>query len=128
MRIFFFLQPGALHRGRWMSRVNYAIKLVLFKSQFKMTKQEQRAMECFVHFAIQYYVPNWFTAPIAYSAPRRDLEYLQQLVKCADNELALVAKKALCRYLWYLNEELVSLAFMDDEVPLEMKQNMVKAF
>ena len=64
-----------------------------------MTKQEQRAMERFVHFAIRYYVPNWFTAPIACSAPRRDLEYLQQLEKCEDNELALVA-----------------LAFMDDEV------------
>jgi hypothetical protein len=124
---FSFKHPGAVHRARWMAKIIYAIKLVLFRSQFKMTKQELSAMERFSRFAVHYYVPNWFAAPIACSAPTKDLQYLQQLKNCEDTELASVASNALCRHLWYLSEELVSLAFMDDEVPLEIKRTMVEA-
>ena len=35
-----FVKPGAMHRARWMSRVLYAIKMVLFQCQFKMTRTE----------------------------------------------------------------------------------------
>jgi hypothetical protein len=36
-----FMQPGALHRARWIARMIYAIKLCLFHPQFVMTKLEQ---------------------------------------------------------------------------------------
>src|SRR5678815_2390170 len=41
--------------------------------------------------------------------------------------LSAVAAKALCRHLWYLNEELVPLVFFDDEVNNDMKLQMVQA-
>jgi hypothetical protein len=122
-----FVKPGAMHRARWMSRVVYAIKMVLFQSQFKMTKQEQTGIQRFAHFAITFYVPNWFAAPWAAKAPRTDLEYLQKLQNSSENDLCAVAAKALCRHLWYLNEELVPLAFFDDEVNNDIKLQMIQA-
>lgn len=121
-----FRRPGALHRARWMARVIYAIKLTLFRSQFKMTKQEESAMERFTRFAVRFYVPNWFTAPIACSAPRLDLEYIKQLQLYDDKELSVTGTRALCRHLWYLSEELISLAFLDDGLTLDLKRQMVK--
>lgn len=120
-----FRRPGALHRARWMARVLYSIKIVLFKTQFKMTKKEQSGMERFARYAVLFYVQNWFSAPFATTAPRTDLEYLQQLQKYDDKELSTAASKALCRHLWYLNEELVSLAFFDSDVSTEMKREMI---
>jgi hypothetical protein len=35
-----FMQPGALHRARWMARVIYAIQICLFQTQFKTSKRE----------------------------------------------------------------------------------------
>jgi hypothetical protein len=122
-----FRRPGALHRARWMARVIYAIKIVLFRENFEMTKKEQRALIRFSRFAVRYYVPNWFVAPNVAATPRNDLEYLQQLQNCEDKQLSSIASKALCRHLWYLSEELVGLAFTDDAVTPDMKKEMVKA-
>ena len=80
-----------------------------------------------MHFAISFYVRNWFAAPYAAKAPRNDLEYLQNLQNYSDKDLSAVAAKALCRHLWYLNEELVPLAFFDSEVKDHTKQQMVQA-
>ena len=122
-----FRRPGALHRARWMAKVIYAIKILLFRESFKMTKKEEKALRRFTRFAVRYYVPNWFVASNVAAAPRNDLEYLQQLQYCEDMQLLAVASKALCRHLWYLSEELVGLAFTDDGVTPDMKREMVKA-
>src|SRR5678815_2779975 len=111
---FSFRKPGALHRARWMARIIYSLKIVLFRSQFNMKEQEAAAMTRFANFAVRFYVPNWFSAPSAASAPRNDLKYLQELECCDDYELSVVASKALKRHLWYLGEELAALAFMYD--------------
>jgi hypothetical protein len=124
---FSFRQPGAVHRARWMAKVIYSIKIVLFKSQFKMPKKEQTSIERFARFVVRYYVHNWFVAPIASTAPRKDLEYLQSLQGCEDKELSSVASRALGRHVWYLSEELVSLAFMDDGITLDLKRRMIAA-
>lgn len=122
---FDFKQPGAMHRARWMAKIIYSIKIVLFKQQFKMKKTELHAIERFTQFAVQYYVPNWFKSTMASAAPRNDLEYMQSLQASKDKELSVVASRALGRHLWYLSEELVSLAFMDEGVPIDMKRMMV---
>lgn len=92
-----------------------------------MTKKEESSVERFTEFAVHYYVPNWFTSSIAITAPRKDLEYLQSLQLCEDKELASIASRVLGRHLWYLSEELVSLAFMDESVSLDLKRKMVTA-
>ena len=122
-----FRHPGALHRARWMARVIYAIKIVLFHSQFRMTKSEKEGMKRFVMFATHHYVGSWFSAPLAPSAPRTDLELLKQFERYEDEEISKAAVNALCRHLWYLSEELISLAFFDEAIPLEIKRQMVTA-
>jgi hypothetical protein len=92
-----------------------------------MTEKEEAVMKRFACFAVRYYVPNWFVAPLATSAPRNDLKYLQDLECSDDKELASTTSKALRRHLWYLSEELVAFAFLDDEVPLDLKSKMVVA-
>lgn len=107
-----FRKPDALHRARWMTWVMYSLKMVLFKSQFKMIIEEV-AVESYACFAVWYYVSNWFLAPLTSLAARNYLKYLQDLEFCDnDNELSLIASKTLKRHLWYLGEELVALSLL----------------
>lgn len=122
-----FMQPGALHRARWMARVIYAIKLCLFRSQFVMSKQEQSGMNRFGAFAVRLYVRSWFEAPQGAAAPANDLELLKRLASYDDKDISRAAVSALSRHLWYLSEPLVSLSFFDSNTSLSVKREMVKA-
>lgn len=45
--------PGPIHHARWMTKLIYAVKIYLFREQrdiFKLTKEEESAVERFVHF------------------------------------------------------------------------------
>lgn len=122
-----FMQPGALHRARWMARVIYAIKLCLFRSQFHMTKQEEASINRFACFGVSLYIRSWFEAPRAAAAPANDLAWLKQLTNYSDKIIADAAVKAFSRHLWYLSESLVSLSFFDSDTSLAIKREMVKA-
>ena len=39
-----FRAPGAIHQARWMAKVIYALKIWLFRSQFKLTAKEERGL------------------------------------------------------------------------------------
>jgi len=39
-----FKIPGAMHRARWMAKVIYAIKIWIFRQQFKMSKKEEQGI------------------------------------------------------------------------------------
>ena len=69
-----FMKPGAINRARWMARVIYAIKIVLFKSQFHMTRREATGMKI---FAIGLYVLACMIVPVAASAPSYALELIK---------------------------------------------------
>jgi hypothetical protein len=122
-----FMQPGALHRARWMARVIYAIKICMFHSQFIMTKREQASIKRFATFGVIVYVRAWFQAPQAAAAPANDLELLKKMVSYADKQISDAAVTAYCRHLWYLSESLVALSFFDPDVCLSIKRDMVKA-
>ena len=40
-----FMAPGAMHHARWMAKVLYAIKLWLFRQQFKLTARVREKCE-----------------------------------------------------------------------------------
>jgi hypothetical protein len=122
-----FMQPGALHRARWMARIIYAIKLSLFKSQFIMTKQEQAGIKRYAAFCVNIYVRSWFEATDAAAAPANDLALLKRLALYEDKGIADAAVTAFSRHLWYLSEVLVSLSFFDEDTSLAVKRAMVKA-
>ena len=119
-----FRAPAGLHRARWMAKAIYCLKLFMFREQFKLTKRELKVITEICVFVVIIYVRWWFQAPVATSAPRNDLWLLKNL-KNFETIKKVMSKKALTKFLghlWYLSEELVALAFFDDEVSLESKQ------
>ena len=124
-----FLKPGALHRARWMARVIYSLKIHLFREQFHASNRDKRGIERFVLFALQLYVPAWYEAPVATSAPQNDLSYMKALLRYKDQDPAIskAAATVFGRHLWYLSEHLVGLALFDENVPHEEKRRMLEA-
>ena len=121
--------PAAYHRARWMAKLIYCLKIYLFRSQFKLTKKEITGLQQFNLFIVTVYIKAWFTCPSTASAPRQDLEMLSQLLeyKKVNEQVASAALTTFRRHLWYLSEQLVGLAFFDDEVTDEMKVQIVSA-
>ena len=70
----------------------------------------------------------WFQAPSAISAPHNDLLLLKDTdsYKDINPTISGIAMKKFLGHLWYLSEELVALAFFDDEVPNDVKQKIVR--
>ena len=69
-----FIQPGALHRARWMAKLIYSIKIFLFYEQFSLTNKEKTGLLQFLLFVTQVYLKVWFQTPQAVCAQRVDLQ------------------------------------------------------
>lgn len=74
-----FMQPGALHRARWMARVIYAIKMYLFWNQFRLTGKKLTGLKRFTAFTAVLYIKSWFRGPSTIAAPAGDLGFLKAL-------------------------------------------------
>lgn len=77
-------KPGAYHRARWMAKLIYALKIFLFRGQFKLTKAVEKNLARFVLFIATLYVPAWYEAPLAARAPALDLAFYRSLVSYED--------------------------------------------
>ena len=130
--------PGALHKARWMSKLLYALKIVLLSGQIKehfqkaeiVTSNQIRKLERFVVFTVSVYVQWWLVCPVPASAPVvNDLILVENLVKFAEHDSTLVenARMAFSRHTWYLAEELISLALFSFMVAVETKEEMRKS-
>lgn len=122
-----FARPGAYHLARWMAKIIYSIKIFLFREQLQIRQQDIQGLRRFVTFCVTLYVPMWFRAPVASTAPALDLQFLQDISAYPDSEVAITATTAFGRHLWYLSEELVGLAFFDDHVDVDTKRKMLAA-
>lgn len=60
-----FQAPGAMHRARWMAKVIYAIKIWLFRDQFRLTASEEKGIRDLAVFAVIIHLKAWMTAPLA---------------------------------------------------------------
>lgn len=87
-----FKVPGALHRARWMAKAIYAIKVLMFRKQFKLTSKEEKGLKNLSIFIVCLYVKAWFLAPLASTAPAQDLQFLKQLhaYKVENSEISTV--------------------------------------
>jgi hypothetical protein len=74
-----FRVPGAFHHARWMSKLLYAFKIILFQSQFKLTKHESNACLEFCLFIALVYVRAWITCSSPCDAPINDITLIQNL-------------------------------------------------
>ena len=119
-------RPGALHRARWMAKIIYAVKVFLFRNhdELQLSREELSRIKWFVEFCISTYVASGYKVPCPTSAPSQNLPLLKSLQANPDKD---IAKATSARHLWYLSEQLVTLAFFDDKVSLETRRNMVNA-
>jgi len=121
-----FAKPGAMHRARFMARLIYALKIFVFRDVFSLTARELKGIKELCVFGVKHYVKSWFCCRLPTAAPKSDLELLKSLA-AADDRAAKGALKKLSNHLWYLNEELVALAFFDTAVTVAEKKAMVAA-
>ena len=122
-----FQAPGAMHRARWMAKVIYAIKMWLFRGQFKMTVAEERGIRDLATFAVIVHLRAWITAPFAVEAPVKDFRLMKQLLNYPHSAIAAPTSKKFGLHLWYLSEELVGLALFDARLPVSCKRLMLSA-
>lgn len=123
-----FRTPGAIHHARWMAKAIYSLKIFLFRSQFKMSNEEQNALGDICVFLVKLYCKAWFNAPKAYLAPKQDLELLRSLFEYQkiDKDISVKALAKCSNHLWYLNSELVGLAYFDPTLSNIEKSEMAK--
>lgn len=123
------MAPGAMHHARWMAKVLYAMKIWLFRQQFKLTAREEKGARDLALFAVLVYLKAWITAPSAISAPLNDLQLMNQLLQYSTihEAISVATSKKLSSHLWYLSQELVGLALFDDRVFATTKRLMVAA-
>jgi len=119
-----FMSPGAMHHARWMSKVIYSLKIWMFRAQFKLTPAEQMCV-----FAVRVYLKAWISAPQASGAPYSDLLLLKTLIDYSSihSDISKSTSVKFSNHLWYLSQELVSLAFFDRRVSSSTKRLMVSA-
>ncbi|CAL9702276.1 unnamed protein product [Knipowitschia caucasica] len=112
-----------------MAKAIYALKIWMFRDQFRLTIREEKGIRDICLFTVRLYITAWYRSPEATSAPRLDLQLLKDLdaYKTQHPEISKIAVKKLQGHLWYLSEELVALAFFDDEVRPETKVKMVQS-
>jgi len=123
------MSPGAMHHARWMSKVTYSLKIWMFRAQFKLTPAEQRGLRDVCVFAVRVYLKAWISAPQASGAPYSDLLLLKTLIDYSSihSDISKSTSLKFSNHLWYLSQELVSLAFFDRRVSSSTKRLMVSA-
>ncbi len=111
-----------MHHASWMSKVIYALKVWMFRGQFRSTPHEEKGLHEFCLFTI--YLKAWFTAPLAACAPRNDLQLLKDLQTYQDihANVSKATSAKLGLHLWYLSEQLLGLAFFDRNVSAATKR------
>ena len=123
---FRFRAPGALHQARWMVHAIYALKIVLFNKQLKMTDRELKGMRKVAYFVGLIYVRFWHEAVVSRWAPKNDLDMIQLLNSYPDRDVKESALKVAKRHLWYLSETNVGLTFLDECITQAEKEKMFK--
>jgi len=96
-----FLAPGPMHHARWMSKAIYALKVWMFRRQFKLTAREENGLRQIAVFVCRLYAKAWTLAPEAAAAPRHDLQLLKDLTAYMDvnRDVAKAALTKLQRHL-----------------------------
>jgi hypothetical protein len=123
----FFMKPGAIHRARFMARLIYSLKIFMFRDAgFPLTEGEVKGLGDFCVFGLKVYIKSWFLSRLSTAAPANDLHLLKHL-STIDSPSAKAALRKMCGQLWYLNEELVALAFFDRDVDGFEKRAMIEA-
>ena len=133
MASYTFLTCGALHKARWMAKVIYAMKMILFKHEMDskglivFEDGQYEKLVRFVLFVLFTYVEYWFETPLASKATKNDLDMVKNCIRyrVVDSLVSEGAVHACHLQGWYLSPELAPLCLFDANVPLSEKREIV---
>ncbi|KAF0747116.1 Uncharacterized protein FWK35_00024676, partial [Aphis craccivora] len=57
-----FQKPGACHRAKWMAKIIYYIKIILFRSKFELNETGLLNLGHFTLFIMRLYLKVWYTS------------------------------------------------------------------
>ena len=75
-------------------------------------------------FVSLVYGQHWHEAVLPIRAPLNDVRLILTLEQYPDKVCSVPAIRAIYRHLWYLSEDLIGLAFLDDQVDVAEKTRM----
>lgn len=111
-----------------MAKGIYALRIFLFRNQFKLTKQEKYSLVELNRFIIKCYAMNWFIASNSEIASLNDIRILRKLHEyCTINKTiseSTVGK--LFNPLYYLNEDCSTFSLFDRRVDSPTKLLIAK--
>ncbi|KAG0723732.1 hypothetical protein GWK47_042055 [Chionoecetes opilio] len=121
--------PGALHRARWMARIIYALKMILFREQLTgvVTPREMSALQRFSSFTTEIYVLRWFESTVPSYTPANNLGFAEDILQYHDESIRKACFTTLSRHFWYLSEDLIGLSLFDSRLHVSDKQAIVQA-
>ena len=113
-----------MHHARWMAKVIYSLKILLFRENFPLTEDEKDGLRIVCIFIVTFYIKNWFTCASRFLSPWNDFQLIKQLIEfqTINETTATAALNKITNHLWYLSEELIGLSFFDDRISLDMKK------
>ncbi|XP_015122331.1 uncharacterized protein LOC107044806 [Diachasma alloeum] len=128
-----FRALGPIHHARWMAKAIYSLKICPFREQFRLNLSQISGLMNTCIFIVLLYQRVWFTASHIVTASNNYLNLLKRLAAdahCSSSVPSKVWKAVLEKFvkpLCYLPEELIALAFFNENVDLECKRNMCQA-
>ena len=122
-----FRRPGAVHHARWMAKALYAVKIVLLKSQFRLTQSQEKGLRELVLFVCTVYARAWFQSPRADDAAVNDLALLRDLIAyhAINPAISDAVVKTFRRHLWYLGTDLAVLSLFSEKLSPDQKTDVV---
>lgn len=122
-------KPGAIHHVRWMAKAIYTIKMYLFRNQIDLRPKQIDSLREICIFLVRLYTPVWFNCVNAISAPRVDLQFVQEAInyETVDKKISERVISKMSNHLWYLADEALALSFFDKSVSNDEKRQMIKA-
>ena len=125
---FSFRFPQADSNARWMAKAIYNLKLRLLSNIFMMTPEENSFVRLISEFVCCVYAKYWFTTPLPTSAPREDLDFINnlQVYRRIDVKFFWEVIRSVYSHLWYLCPQLITLSLFDKDLEAPSKEDMAK--
>ena len=125
---FSFRLPGPDHHARWMSKCIYFLKIRLISKVFTLSEEEKKQADSMANFILLVYARFWFTAPLASSAARSDLDFMIAVhdMRLVSPKIAWKLLQSCHRHKWYLAPQLVILGLTDRDLEDENREKMAK--
>src|SRR4051812_47435313 len=74
-------KPGTFHPARWMAKVIYVLKLLMFREYMKLKRSEEAGLREIALFIVLLYSRKWMETPRACDAAVNDRALLDDLLR-----------------------------------------------